>query len=260
MLAFREFATTRRNPPLKIITYNMQHDKKSRDNWAAILEREDPDIVLAQESLNPGEVQLPLVDSAWHQRTIWKLVTANWGSAVYVKSHEVKPITLPEFAGWVVGVEIPADSFPMSAGRPLRVFSVHAPTAKESYARVVNKILDMLRAFRDGADVVIGGDFNLTVSPRHPTEDRQTSAADLKIHQRLEEEFNLINCWQTMNSDIPLAQTLRWDRDPVPPYHCDGIFVPGSWTETLTACKVLSGSPWDGMSDHNPVVAEFGNW
>ena len=158
----------------------------------------------------------------------------------------------------MVGVEIPASAFPISGDKPLRVFSVHAPTAKESYARAVNKILDMLRDYRDGADVVIGGDFNLTVSRRHPAEDRQTSTADLKIQQRLEDEFGLINCWQTMNPDVPLAQTLRWDRDPVPPYHCDGIFVPGSWSEKLKACQVLSGPPWDGMSDHNPVVAEFG--
>jgi endonuclease/exonuclease/phosphatase family metal-dependent hydrolase len=146
----------------------------------------------------------------------------------------------------------------MSAGKPLRVFSVHAPTSNESYARVVNNILDMLREFRDEADVVVGGDFNLTVSRRHPTEDRQTSAADLKIQQRLEDEFGLINCWQTMNPDVPLAQTLRYDPNPVPPYHCDGIFVPGSWCERLQECQVLSGRPWDGMGDHNPVVAVFG--
>lgn len=243
---------------MKIITYNMQHDKKSRDNWTTILEQEDPDILLAQESLDPNEVQLPLVDSEWHQRTTWKLVTANWGSAVYVKSHDFNPITLPGFEGWVVGVEIPASSFPISDEKPLRVFSVHAPTAKESYARAVNKILDMLRDSRDGADLVIGGDFNLTISRRHPSEDRQTSNADMKIQQRLEDEFGLINCWQTMNPDLPLAQTLRWDRDPVPPYHCDGHFVPGSWTEKLKACRVLSGPQWDRMSDHNPVVAVFG--
>jgi len=40
------------------------------------------------------------------------------------------------------------------------------------------------------------------------------------------------------------------------PFHC-GIFVPASWSSRLKSCEVLSGPEWDGMSDHNPVVADF---
>jgi len=67
-----------------------------------------------------------------------------------------------------------------------------------------------------------------------------------------------VNCWQTANPDQPLPQTLRWVSKPNVPYHCDGIFVPKEWTNALKSSEVVSGELWDGLSDHNPVLAEFG--
>lgn len=80
---------------------------------------------------------------------------------------------------------------------------------RDEYQQVVNSILDMLVDHRDGCEVVIGGDFNLTVSKRHESENRITEKADLKIQSRLGDEFGLLNYWQTANPDNPLAQTLR---------------------------------------------------
>ena len=45
-------------------------------------------------------------------------------------------------------------------------FSIHAPSTTESYSRQINKILDAIVAIAQGRDVVLGGDFNLTVSNR----------------------------------------------------------------------------------------------
>jgi endonuclease/exonuclease/phosphatase family metal-dependent hydrolase len=120
----------------------------------------------------------------------------------------------------------------------------------------VNRLLDEIKKVAAGREVVIGGDFNLTVS-RWPGPKRPTGKQDLAIQARLAGEFGLLNCWQAANPEQPLCQTLRWTGDRSIPYHCDGIFVPKSWSKRLESCVVLSGNEWNQLSDHNPVVACF---
>lgn len=247
---------------MKIVTYNLRFGGKNRVHWNEILEEFSPEIFLMQESYAPKEHLSPLLHGTKHQNAVWSPVESNgktmgWGSAVFVASHEPNPISLPDFFGWVVGAEIADFSCPNGEQRQLRFFSLHAPSGMGSYQKVVNAILDMLLDHRDGCDVIIGGDFNLTVSERHESEERVTKKADLKIQARLRDEFGLINCWQMANKDCPLPQTLRWGSDRTVPYHCDGLFVPASWALHLKSCSVISGPKWDGLSDHNPVVAEF---
>lgn len=122
---------------------------------------------------------------------------------------------------------------------------------------MVNSILDTIGKPRNSCHLVIGGDFNLSVSERHPSEEQKNKKCNLEIQSRLRDEWGLINCWQTMHPNTPLAQTLRWTTNPIQPYHCDGIFVPAAWSAQLTLCELLSGSEWDAMSDHNPVLTEF---
>jgi hypothetical protein len=78
-----------------------------------------------------------------------------------------------------------------------------------------------------------------------------------EILDRLAAELDLVSCWQTAHPGRPLAQTLRWCADRSAPYHCDGIFAPATWGPRLAACRVVTGSRWARLSDHNPVVAEF---
>ena len=84
------------------------------------------------------------------------------------------------------------------------------------------------------------------------------SHGERTILDRLAGEFALIRCWQAANPGRRLAQTLRWSGDRFAPYHCDGIFVPAAWSARLASCRVVTGSRWARLSDHNPVVAEFG--
>ena len=243
---------------MKIVTYNMLHNKMSTRNWSLILGKYDPDIVLAQESLAPEAYRRPLLDEAtWQGHAAWSPVNSIWGSAVYVKAGTPRRLDLPDYRGWVVGVEVSGAGWLPLQGTALRIFSIHAPSGQGEYATVVNSILDMIGRQRDGCDVVIGGDFNLSVSERQPSEERKNKKCNLEIQARLRDEFGLINCWQAANPGVPLAQTLRWTSNPSQPYHCDGIFVPASWSPNLKSCEVISGPEWDGMSDHNPVVAEF---
>ena len=190
--------------------------------------------------------------------SIWERVEINrWGSAVFSKSGNSKSIAVPGFNGWVVGAELRGATRSIIRGddSPL-VFSVHAPSRGESYAKQVNKLLDEIARIANGREVILGGDFNLSVSPGTDT-DRPVNKQDSAIHARLADEFGLLNCWRIANPDRPLAQTLRWTGDRSIPYHCDGLFVPKAWKDRLVSCEVLSGGEWDSLSDHNPVVACF---
>jgi endonuclease/exonuclease/phosphatase family metal-dependent hydrolase len=198
-----------------------------------------------------------LDETDWQSHAVWSPVNNTWGSAVYVKAEVPRQLELPHYRGWVVGVEISGADWLPSAAKPVRIFSLHAPTGQGGYAPVVNSILDMIATQRNGCDIVIGGDFNLSVSERHPSEERKNKTCNLAIQARLRNELGLINCWQTMHPDTPLAQTLRWEKNREPAFHCDGIFVPASWSARLKSCEVLSGPEWDEVSDHNPVLAEF---
>lgn len=186
-----------------------------------------------------------------------------WGSAVYVRQGTVTALALGAFGGWLVGAEADEFPHPVSKGRRLRVFSLHAPkppvVGMGSYPQVVNEMLDLIARHRGDADLIIGGDFNVTVSERHHSERQNgapwtTTSQERAIQTRLRQDFGLINCWQTANPDVPLAQTLRWDKNPVPSFHIDGIFVPASWG-IRPCCTVVDREEWAELSDHNPVVA-----
>jgi len=76
---------------MKIVTFNMLHNKRCERNWSSILDKYDPDIVLAQESLAPDAYRQPLLnEDEWQEHAAWLPVNDLWGSAVYLKSEEPK--------------------------------------------------------------------------------------------------------------------------------------------------------------------------
>lgn len=246
---------------MKIVSYNLRLGGHGLVHWNKVFKELDPDLLLVQETFDPREHLSGHHYLDRYALTHWKPVTVNgknknWGSGLFINT-PFTPLDLPDYAGWVSGAEVSMLTLPDGTQGPCRVFSVHTPRLNRSYPANVNSILDMLLDYQDGHALIIGGDFNLTVSRRHDSEDRKTSKADLKIQERLREQFGLMNCWQMANPDTPLAQTLRWSNEPTTPYHCDGIFVPNSWRENLVNCCVLEGEAWDTLSDHNPMAAEF---
>ena len=137
------------------------------------------------------------------------------------------------------------------------MFSVHGPAGEHGYIRTMQVILDRLARLRGNADLVLGGDFNVAVGYRRPEDKIKFLRGERELLDRLAGEFDLVSCWQAANPGRRLAQTLRWMGNPRAPYHCDGIFVPRSWLPRLTAARVVQGSRWRQLSDHNPVLAEF---
>lgn len=242
---------------MHLATYNLRKGGARRVHWVRMIEDFGVDLLLVQESY-PHQEHLPphlYPDAA--SRSAWEMVAQHgWGSAVYSRTGAVKPVAVPGYAGWVVGAVISRASWQAGAADPLLAFSVHTPSRGESYQRQVNRLLDEINKLAGGREVIIGGDFNVTVSHR-PGSRRPVSKQDLAIQARLADEFGLINCWQAANPGRPLHQTLRWTGNRTTPYHCDGIFVPKTWTKRLRSCRVLAGKEWDGLSDHNPVLAQF---
>lgn len=244
---------------MKLVTYNLHFGGKGHVHWGQIIDQFDPDLLFVQESHAPDLHLPPLLHGERHKRAFWDRVQGekgllNWGSGVYAKTYFPVPLSVLPEKGWITAAEIEHFAFLETSPQRLRIISLHAATRKPTnYVAEVNAALDGLLAFRDDCELVIAGDFNLTVSPRHPSEKRPLESAEQKIQARLHDEFGLVNCWERCNPGQPLAQTLR----DFSQSHCDGIFVPVRWAARLRSCTVLAGEPWNKLSDHYPVVAEF---
>ena len=242
---------------MRIVTYNFLRagSEKRRGHWSRLTRTLRADVVLAQECrpphTSPGERFRHTDNDAF----AWQSAgTRPWGTALFARSASLIPIGIPGYDGWVVGGEIRNTSW---SERPLQVFSLHGPFGERGYIHTILDILDRIAALRDGADLILGGDFNVAVGYRRHQESVRMLRGERHILDRLTNEFGLASCWQAANPDRRLAQTLRWTGNPTAPYHCDGIFIPQSWLPRLVSCRVVCGARWKQLSDHNPVVADF---
>jgi exonuclease III len=242
---------------LRLVAYNFLSGGSSKrpGHWSRVLRTLTPDIIFGQEcrppEVTPGEnFRLGPKDAfLWHSAG-----TARWGSGLLLRLAELVPIEVPQYQGWVVGGEVRSAPW---AALPIRVFSIHSPAGERGYVRTTHEILDRIGRIKGHAEVVLGGDFNVTVGYRPANDPPSIGRSRRDLLDRLGGEFGLISCWQAANPNRPLAQTLRWSGNPATPYHCDGIFVPRDWRRRLVSCRVVSGSRWKKLSDHNPVFAEF---
>ena len=185
---------------LKGATHNLYRGgPEDYSAWTRDINALDPDLLLLQESCDPARYTYP--------SALWAPVEANrCGSAIHLKHGQAVEVSLPaELRGWVIGAEVRELAwYPASPGA-LYVFSLHAPDRpSHNYEREVNAILDAIAPLVAGHTVIIGGDFNLTVSARHGSEERRNTSGEEAIHRRLREEFGLINCWQTLHPDEAL--------------------------------------------------------
>jgi endonuclease/exonuclease/phosphatase family metal-dependent hydrolase len=242
---------------MRVATYNMLKGGTKRVHWLKLITENDVDLLLAQES-GPQDRHVPLLTHPHLQgQSVWDMAAPNrWGSAIFTKTGAIKQLLIPTFNGWVVGAEITRPTWRRKGNRSLAVFSVHVPYGKGGYVGQANALLDEIARLAAGKDVIIGGDFNLSISPVSRA-DTPMPTRNAAIHARLAEEFGLMNCWQEANPGRQPAQTLRWTGNRTIPYHCDGIFAPARWRKRLQSCCVLSGEEWDQLSDHNPVIATF---
>ncbi|MGQ0816060.1 MAG: endonuclease/exonuclease/phosphatase family protein [Gemmatimonadota bacterium] len=230
---------------MRILTYNFLSGGSNTRNahWSRVLRRaRQPAIILTQEAKPPARVR-------GGDTHYWRAVPGyRWGSGILVRGLPSAEIMVLGFEGWVIGAEIPL-------AHKLRVFSIHCPAGAHGYVRTLHELLDAITPAAAGADVILGGDFNVAAGFRGAHEPVRMSRAERVVLERITEELDLVPCWQAMHLGRPLAQTLRWTANRAAPYHCDGIFIPRAWLPRLTRCEILSDADWDRLSDHNPVVA-----
>lgn len=243
---------------MRIATYNLLKGGTKRTHWKEMIESHLVDLLLTQESARPDLHLTPDMFPDFQKQFVWEMSeNKGWGSAIFSRDGRLEAIQVPGFSGWAVGAKITNATWQRDLCESIFVFSLHAPELMGGYAKAVNKFLDEVKMIAGQNEVIIGGDFNLTVS-RWLSPEKKISKHDLAIQARLADEFALMNCWQEANPGQELHQTLRWTNNRETVYHCDGIFVPKSWKSRLQSCRVLSGEEWDRLSDHNPVVATFG--
>lgn len=250
---------------MRMATFNMRSGG-SVGHWSKVLEATNADLFLAQETKNPAEFRQQLLEPLDLTNAVWALApNGMWGSAVYAKAATVTTVSVPRFEGLVVGGSLRLGSHEIFA------FSVHMPARKAAemvlasqkagtvtqYVIAANQMLDELGPIVGGAPLVLGGDWNLTVGRSHAEEGLPNRAGELELLDRLERDFGVVSSWPTFNAGRPLPQTLRWVKDPVPAFHCDGIFVPATWAKAIQSAHVLAGDDWTRLSDHNPVMVEF---
>jgi exonuclease III len=244
-------------PPLRLVAYNFLSggSAKRPRQWSRVLASLKPDVIFGQECRPPEASPGETFRHGARDSFLWcPAGTARWGSGLLLRGATILPIHVPQFDGWVVGGEMRCAHW---SARAVRLFSVHAPAGERGYVRTMHEILDRIAKITGRAELILGGDFNVAVGYRSARDPMPLRRSRRDLLDRLGGEFDLVSCWQTANPDRPLAQTLRWSANPAIPYHCDGIFVPRLWVPRLTSCRVVRGSRWSQLSDHNPVLAEL---
>lgn len=246
---------------MKIVSYNLRSGGNTtvapENHWQRLIAEFDPDIVFAQESVHPEKYFSAEAFSCFKSALYSPVVShGKWGSAILSKTHQLQPIALPGFEGWVTGAKI-ADLQIGSMAQPTLLFSLHAPSPGP-YEPSVDRILDEIAKIWDGSPMILAGDFNMTTAIRHPSEPLGANTrGELRILERLRSEFGLLNAWQVLHPNENLPQTLRWSRDPLPHFHCDAVFVSHVHLPHLVQAKFESANHWGKMSDHNPVVVSL---
>lgn len=176
---------------MRLLTYNLRFGGASKLHWTKVLAECSPDVFFVQETFEPMLHLSPAEHGELHRNAHWQAVTnLNWGTAIWSRDTRARPLTLPDFQGHLVGLELNDPPFAFGSARPLRVFSVHAPN-RGGYHGAVHGMLDTIAKCYDNGDVIVGGDFNLTVGERHAAETLTTSSADRAILTRLRDEFGL---------------------------------------------------------------------
>ena len=239
---------------MRIVSYNMHFggNKGAGNPWQQMIREFAPDIVFAQESFHPEHYLSP-DELAQFKGCIWShVLERKWGSAILSHRHQLEPVSLPEFEGWVVGARIP-DLVIGGVPQAVMVFNVHAPSPGP-YEPAVKRIFSEIAKKWDKTPLIVAGDFNLTTAIRHPSEALRNSPGEISLQERLRREFGLFNAWQILHPNQSLPQTLRWTKDQLPPYHCDAIFLSHNHLAHLASVKIENSGIWAKMSDHNPIV------
>jgi hypothetical protein len=151
----------------------------------------------------------------------------------------------------------PWSILPVRVTHPIALHLLMVWTRKEhEYVQGLNAALSTYAEFLSEAPSVVLGDFNANAiwdNARRPTDFSRVAV-------RLTEEFGLVSAYHARTGEAfgseSQATHYFWRRR-TRPFHLDYCFVPAAWVQGPLTATVLDGPPWDGLSDHLPVVVDY---
>jgi len=238
---------------IKLATWNMahwSHKKHSFEAWNYFVNELDCDILLCQESFPDYKVLNK--DSL-----VWDEIggTRPWGSGVYSKKYEIKPLQFNNsFTGAVTASEVSiSEDFSLIVISLYGLFETinNIIYATSNFHRILSDLTGILQSSKTKHRIIIGGDFNISVQidldPTYPDKDNKL------VFDRLE-NFGLVNCYDNFYTDF--VQTHRHSRSKKP-WQNDYLFISERLNKNLVNCEVLDNEKIRMYSDHNPVIIEL---
>src|SRR5262245_57189758 len=97
------------NNIVRVVAYNFLSggSRKRSGHWSRLTRTLAAELVLAQECRAPAECPGEKFRPGPQDSLLWQPVEGRrWGSAILSRSAALTPLSLPGFAGWVVGGEV----------------------------------------------------------------------------------------------------------------------------------------------------------
>lgn len=261
---------------MKILTWNMNHWQRRAQHeagWAYLRDVLRPDVALVQEAVPPDEVaasQLVYRAGGISDHRRWGSAVVSYGPAlaelttVRGQANRAEVELLKTHPGCVAIARVE----PQEA-QPITVVSVYG-LIEDGYAvTTMNRILSDLTPLFDSRDckrIVLAGDLNISTQL-----EGRYGRWSRNCLERLQ-AFGLVDCLKRFAgerrrlTDCPCdegiacahVQTHRHPQSRVP-WNNDYIFCSEELAKDVVSCRVIDDDEVWNLSDHAPVVAEFGS-
>lgn len=244
---------------LRILTYNILRGGAGREQpLAAVINAQDPDIVVLQEATRPDVVTRLAQATGMTVSGAMRGRSLGFMSRVPIHEHHW---VRPRWSQHAFLEIVPA-------GADLRIFGVHLSAVHAAWteARRVRELRAVLQAIKqhDRSRHVLVGDFNTLA----PDERLDVSKLPLRLRALVWLSGGRIR-WQTVAIVLGAGYTdgfrLLHPAEPGPTFptwdphiRLDYVFVPSAFAEHLVVCDVVTGLATLGQaSDHFPVRADL---
>jgi endonuclease/exonuclease/phosphatase family metal-dependent hydrolase len=152
----------------------------------------------------------------------------------------------------------PWSILPLIVTTPVKLRLLMVWTRQEhGYVQGLDAALTTYASFLTAGPTVVLGDFNANAiwdNPKRPTDFS-------RVVTRLRDQFGLVSAYHARSGEAfgseSQATHYFWRRR-TRPFHIDYCFVPTKWVKDLAVVSILDAPPWDALSDHRPLVVEFG--
>lgn len=257
---------------LRIVAWNMARNPAA---WAA-LDRLSADVALLNEAEVPPDRPAIHSASGTHGRDGKR---RPWSAAI-TSRFPMRPITdaRPTWrqrtrevpfecsrpGSWVAArIDVPSGGL-----TAVSLYGLMDEISDSSLHRSLSELSPVFDDPRYADSVVLGGDLN--TGTQWPAAEANWKARDRGVLERIE-AYGTIDCIRATRppgrlkscqcTDGEACQHVRTrldPRHPDVPYQTDYLFATRTARLRLTRCEVLATPEWFALSDHAPVVAEFG--